>query len=230
MSRWFRFYDEALNDPKVQSLPPALFKAWVNLLCIASKNDGRLPYIEDIAFGLRVKNEAAEKIVRKLTALELLDWVDDKSCLEPHNWPERQFKSDNSTARVREHRKLKRFSNVSPAVTETPPEQNRTETERKKEEAGEGHLQAKAISNFSQLGVKRKQDGPRHGATSTRNGVVFVLASSNEWAAYAEDYRAVRGVPPVPGENGGKWFKIAGEGSRQSYTDGSRAPPKRAAG
>ena len=27
--RWFRFYAEALNDPKVQQLPPALFKRQV---------------------------------------------------------------------------------------------------------------------------------------------------------------------------------------------------------
>lgn len=26
MARWFRFYNEALDDPKVQKLPPALFK------------------------------------------------------------------------------------------------------------------------------------------------------------------------------------------------------------
>ena len=30
MSRWFRFYDAALDDPKVQRLPPAIFKlTWV---------------------------------------------------------------------------------------------------------------------------------------------------------------------------------------------------------
>jgi hypothetical protein len=129
MSRWFRFYDDALNDPKVQSLPPALFKAWVNLLCLASKNDGRLPPVADVAFALRVKNEAAAKVLHLLCDAGLVDTIDGDSVLEPHNWSQRQFKSDNSTARVQEHRKLKRFSNVSPAVTETPPEQNRTDTE-----------------------------------------------------------------------------------------------------
>jgi hypothetical protein len=230
MSRWFRYYDDALNDPKVQSLPPPLFKHWVNLLCLASRNGGELHSVADVAFALRVSEVRAGAIVYELAKLALLDPVDGRY-YSPHNWGARQFKSDVSNERVKRHRE--RQCNVTPAVTVTPPEtetETETETERKKEEIGESHLQAKAVSNFSQLGVKRKQDGPRHGATSTRNGVVFVLASSNEWAAYAEDYRAVRGVPPVPGENGGKWFKIAGEGSRQTYTDGSRAAPKRMAG
>ena len=43
MARWFRFYNEALDDPKVQKLPPALFKSWVNLLCLTARHDGTLP-------------------------------------------------------------------------------------------------------------------------------------------------------------------------------------------
>ena len=50
MSRWFRFYDEALDDPKVQRLAPHLFKTWINLLCLASKEDGTMPSNDDIAF------------------------------------------------------------------------------------------------------------------------------------------------------------------------------------
>jgi len=34
---WFRFYNDALDNPKVQLLPSDLFKTWVNLLCIASR-------------------------------------------------------------------------------------------------------------------------------------------------------------------------------------------------
>ena len=49
---WFRFYAEALNDPKVQRLDGETFKGWVNLLCLAKAHDGTLPDIPDIAFGL----------------------------------------------------------------------------------------------------------------------------------------------------------------------------------
>ena len=39
MSRWFRFYDDAINDPKVLKLSDRMHRVWIGLLCIASKND-----------------------------------------------------------------------------------------------------------------------------------------------------------------------------------------------
>ena len=48
MTKWFRFYGDALNDPKVQMLPPETFKSWVNVLCLASQNDGVLGTIDEI--------------------------------------------------------------------------------------------------------------------------------------------------------------------------------------
>jgi hypothetical protein len=52
-ARWFRFYDDALNDPKVQKLSGDLFKAWVNILCLASKHGGELPAVNDNPEGVR---------------------------------------------------------------------------------------------------------------------------------------------------------------------------------
>jgi uncharacterized protein YdaU (DUF1376 family) len=54
---------------------------------------------------------------------------------------------------------------------------------------------------------------PRHGATSKVNGRVYVQKASDEWAAYAEDYRKVRGVEPNINPQGGRWFKTLGEGA-----------------
>ena len=61
MSRWFRYYDEALDDPKVQRLSGDLFKVWVNLLSLASKNDGKLPSADDISFRLRISVQDAQQ-------------------------------------------------------------------------------------------------------------------------------------------------------------------------
>ena len=61
MSRWFRFYDGALNDAKVQRLPAPLFKAWVNLLCLASMHDGVLPPVADISFSLRIPEKEQQR-------------------------------------------------------------------------------------------------------------------------------------------------------------------------
>jgi hypothetical protein len=65
-----------------------------------------------------------ESLWRELHRAGLLDKVDGG--FEPHNREGRQYKSDNSTERVKRFRERK--SAVALAVTETPPEQSRTET------------------------------------------------------------------------------------------------------
>jgi hypothetical protein len=41
--KWLRLYSDVGSDPKVQRLPGDKFKAWINLLCVASQHDGILP-------------------------------------------------------------------------------------------------------------------------------------------------------------------------------------------
>lgn len=119
MSRWFRFHDEVLNDPKVQRLDGHTFKAWVNLLCLASQNDGKLPCIEDIAFALRETVDGVRTVLERLLNGGLIDRLSggaDGWHYAPHGWSERQYKSDTSTDRV------KRFRQRSRNVSETAPD------------------------------------------------------------------------------------------------------------
>lgn len=140
-------YTDVLDDPKVQKLPPPLFKVWVNLLCLAGRHDGVLPSEDDIAFALRLDEEACALSIRELVIRGLLDAVDDG--LKPHNWDERQFKSDTAesaaerkrTQRAREKQRGKpadvtachsdSHSEVTPPDTDTDTEadteQSRTE-------------------------------------------------------------------------------------------------------
>jgi hypothetical protein len=120
--QWFRFYESALDDPKVQRLPAELFRAWVNLLCLASRNEGELPAPDVCAFALRVTEEAFHETVSALHDAGLLDKKDD--IYSPHNWKKRQFMSDNSTARVRKYRQKARKTAVSESVSgnDTPKE------------------------------------------------------------------------------------------------------------
>jgi hypothetical protein len=118
MTRWFRVYVELVDDPKVQRLDPSLFKALINLWCLASAKDGVLPLIDEKAFKLRMKPEKAQRVLTELRAAGLID--DDERGVRPHNWDERQFTSDGSTPRVKRFRERRR--NVSPAVSETGPE------------------------------------------------------------------------------------------------------------
>lgn len=127
MSKWFRFYTEALNDPKVQKLDGETFKGWVNILCIAAQNDGKLPPVEDVAFALRETENGARTLIERLANGGLIDRLNggrDGVTYAPHGWQKRQYKSDTSTDRV------KRFRQRSKTVTETPPDtETETETE-----------------------------------------------------------------------------------------------------
>lgn len=114
--RWLRLYDDTINDPKILKLPEATRWHWIALLCIASKNDGALPPLDDIAIQLRVTPAKATEIIAALVRSRLLDKAE--TGFVPHNWDGRQYKSDVSTDRVKRFRNGKR--NVSSAVSETP--------------------------------------------------------------------------------------------------------------
>jgi hypothetical protein len=137
MSRWFRVYDDVINDPKILKLPEESRWHWIALLCVASKNDGALPSTEDVAISLRVKTSAAAAIIAGLKSAGLLDLVDGRYV--PHNWNGRQFKSDVSNERVKRFRDRQR--NVTETVTVTPPETEAdTEQKQKKKETREAAL------------------------------------------------------------------------------------------
>jgi 5-methylcytosine-specific restriction endonuclease McrA len=103
---WFRMYEEVLNDPKVQKLPPDLFKAWVNLLCLAKRCDGVLPPLDEVSFALRASEEETDSILELLVSSGLFDVTDDG--LTPHNWDKRQFRSDTSNERVARYRERRK--------------------------------------------------------------------------------------------------------------------------
>jgi hypothetical protein len=137
--RWFRLYESLVDDPKVQRLPDRLFKALINVWCIASANDGVLPDIETIAFKLRTKPQQAHKLLGELRSAGLLDDDEDApGTVRPHNWNGRQFKTDvtdpTAAERMRKYRNNKRNgatgSGVTNPVTVTHPE---TDTEQREE-------------------------------------------------------------------------------------------------
>ena len=121
--RWFRLYDDVLNDPKVQKLSGETFKLWINVLCIASKHGGVLPNLEDLAFELRLPTLVCKTEIDILKQAGLIDG--DKK-LKPHGWEKRQYKSDTSTERVKRFRE--RSSNATETVSETVPDTD-TETD-----------------------------------------------------------------------------------------------------
>lgn len=119
MSRWFRLYAEVLNDPKVQKLAADDFRSWVNLLCLACENEGKIPDVADVSFALRMPEHGVLTLLERLSSGGLIDRMSggpDGWHYAPHCWAKRQYKSDTSTERV------KRFRERSATVSVTPPE------------------------------------------------------------------------------------------------------------
>lgn len=133
-NHWWRAYDEAVDDPKLQMLPDRLFRAWFNVCCLTSANGGTLPSIAVMAFKLRLSPAKVEKLIEELRAAILIDTDDAGS--RPHNWGGRQFKTDTAdpTAADRQRNKRKRDRDkdrdggVTRTVTVTHPETD-TETD-----------------------------------------------------------------------------------------------------
>lgn len=143
MSRWFRFYDDALNDPKILKLSDELFRIWVSFLCVASKNEGKLPPVSDLALLVRLKPKKTQEALEKLISAGLIDT--DEDGVRPHNWSRRQYKSDVSTERV------KRFRNGNV----TPPDNRDRSRDRNRKKEGEGPSAPPAKSFYFEGAVIR---------------------------------------------------------------------------
>ena len=115
--RWFRIYDEILDDPKVQKLPADLFRMWVNSLALCSRNGGSLPPVEDCAFAFRETESTVSSAFHTFKELGL--FVTDGETFQPKNWKKRQYKSDTSTERVRAFRKRSRNGDETSPDTDT---------------------------------------------------------------------------------------------------------------
>lgn len=147
MSRWFRFYDEVLDDPKVQQLPDALYRRWTDMLCVASRNEGHITGdAAALAFMIRQPVGKVRTALSGLLQAGLLDR--DGDGYMPHGWRARQYSSDSSAERMRRHRQRQRDGDVtshppsqepsqppSPSRTSDVAEQSRTEQSRTEEAA-----------------------------------------------------------------------------------------------
>lgn len=118
MNTWFRFYNQAIRDPKVLRLTDSDFRLWVGLLSVASEQGGHIPAVEDLKLILNRRLDHLLCGLKRLVKAELIDALtgDLTGCYEPHNWTKFQYKSDTSTPRVQ------RFRNSQRNIDETPPE------------------------------------------------------------------------------------------------------------
>jgi hypothetical protein len=124
----------------------------MTLLCIASKSNGTLPAAADIALTLRCKPALVAGWITELVAGGLLDKTE--TGFVPHNWSDRQYKSDSSAERMKRHRDGKR--DVTPTVTSdvTVTVQNRTEQNTEQNRADTRDDSQKILGAFRQAIVQ----------------------------------------------------------------------------
>lgn len=83
-ARWFRFYAEAMRNPKVAKLSDKQFRLWVQLLSVASENDGKIPAVDDLKVVLNRRLDHLLTGVKELLSAGLIDSLEYG--YEPHNW------------------------------------------------------------------------------------------------------------------------------------------------
>ena len=215
MSRWFRFYEEAINDDKVLGLASDTLRwQWVVLLAVASKNSGEIPSLKIAAINLRLKESKAAAVVATLAAASLLDRVEG-GYFRAHNWTGRQPVDATAAERKRRQRERDRDNRDSHAVTTvtvTPPEREvEIEIEEERNQQSLTSLQITTSEGQFVGDVKKRRPKPRHCAVSRDKKHVYIETNTPEWEAYAADFRAIHQQEPQPNSDGGKWFSAQGE-------------------
>lgn len=100
---WFRLHSEFAKDPKVQSMSESFQRRLIMLFCLKCSEEYDSLTDEEIAFALHLDVE---------TLHETFQVFQEKGFLDKNNqilnWDKRQYKSDSSTDRVKEHRRKKK--------------------------------------------------------------------------------------------------------------------------
>lgn len=126
--KWFRFYTEIIDDPKMRKLTGEEFRLFTYLLAIAAEEEkgGLIPYgEEDIAWKLRAPQELVTQTIEKCIELRILE--KNGTGWRFINWDKRQFRSDNVTGRVRKLRKRGNETLPETQLYQRRTEQSRTE-------------------------------------------------------------------------------------------------------
>ncbi len=115
---WLCLWDRTLEAEKAQLLPPPLFKAWINLLCLANRQEPRgiLPAIKSIAYALRVDTKKAAMMMEQMVEAQLIDRIGD--VLQMHDWDEWQYQGRSSAERSKEWRETQRDRALDKRSTE----------------------------------------------------------------------------------------------------------------
>jgi hypothetical protein len=140
---WFRMYAEFATDTKVQSMDETLQRRFIMFLCLHCKGEYERLTDDELAFALRI---TPAELVNTKEAFKQKRFLDDNGKIR--SWNKRQFKSDSSTDRVREHRKRQcNGDETAGNVSVTP-----SDTDSDSENTSAGKPPAQPVSRETQPG------------------------------------------------------------------------------
>jgi hypothetical protein len=219
VNHWWRAYNEAVNDPKLQLISDLLFRAWFNLMCVASANDGILPAVNDLAFTLRMKPDQVAKVLTQLHSHGLLDKTE--TSFTPHNWSGRQYKTDTvdptAASRAKRYRDRKRDDRDATVTDKRPEAEQKQTTEQSRDVRSD--LQKRA-GNFRQAIVKAFEDANSPTMIETSRAELWLTQGYQEDICLAVISEIVRKKPSITTLN---YFDNAIKDAHSS-----KAPPRQA--
>ena len=122
---WFRMYAEFATDTKVQSMDETLQRRFIMFLCLHCNGEYERLSDDELAFALRI---TTAELVNTKEVFKQKRFLGDNG--EIRNWNKRQFKSDSSTERVREHRKRRRNGGVTGGNVSVTPSDSDSDSEK----------------------------------------------------------------------------------------------------
>ena len=189
---WLRLWDRSLDLPKAQRLTGDQFKAWINLLMLANRQneDGRLPGPDDIAFALRLTTEEVGGILSVLISAKLVD--KRGSALSMHDWESWQPAEKTSAQRSaewRENQKTQALGERSESAQENVGERSSLAgASRADAQSGATSIVCNGISN----GINAPPTPRRRGKAAEPPFELPVSIDGNDWMDYEAMRRSIR--------------------------------------
>jgi len=130
--KWFRLWTDILDDVKMLELTDYEYRIFTYLLAYASEIDSSSGQLQTTFTSLsqrfRQRFNHFSRAIETFQRIGLIG-INGDGYITITNWNKRQFKSDNTYARVKKYREVTAKRNVSSAVSETVPD---TDTDKKK--------------------------------------------------------------------------------------------------
>ena len=133
--KWFRMYDEIMDDPKLSDYSDKEKWVLVQIFCAVNRSAERGKWcysVSKLARFIHQKESFLSAFISKIFQDGIIKWNgQEQGSFFVTNWNKRQYESDDVAKRVRKHREMKRFGNVTetPSDTDTDTE---SDTDKKK--------------------------------------------------------------------------------------------------